>query len=256
MKKKAKTYGYCRISRRGQNIDRQERNILAAYPEAVIRKEIYSGRTEDRPEWQKILRNVEPGDVIVFDSVSRMSRNAEEGFRTYQDLFSRGISLVFLKEPMISTTTYQKALQASVPLTGTAVDMILEGVNRYLLSLAEEQIRLAFQQSEKEVEDMRQRTREGLITAKLNGRPPGRRQGQQVITEKSVRIRKAILSKSKAFGGTYMDQDLIQILGVDRSTYYKYKRQLREENEKPQSWDSANSGANQKENQNKKLDDA
>ena len=48
--KKQKIYGYCRISRRGQNIDRQERNILAAYPEAMIRKEIYSGRTEERPE--------------------------------------------------------------------------------------------------------------------------------------------------------------------------------------------------------------
>lgn len=233
--KKQKIYGYCRISRRGQNIDRQERNILAAYPEAMIRKEIYSGRTEERPEWQKILRNVEPGDVIVFDSVSRMSRNAEEGFRTYQELFGRGVSLVFLKEPMIDTGTYQKALQASVPLTGTAVDLILEGVNRYLLSLAEEQIRLAFRQSEKEVEDMRQRTREGLETARLNGRPPGRRKGQKVVTEKSVRIRKAILAKSKSFGGAYTDLDLIKLLGVDRSTYYKYKRQLKEESEKPRS---------------------
>jgi len=227
MKKKPKIYGYCRISRRGQNIDRQERNILAAYPVALIRKEIYSGRTEDRPEWQRILRSVEAGDVIVFDSVSRMSRNAEEGFKTYQDLFTRGVALVFLKEPMIDTGTYQKALQASVPLTGTAVDLILEGVNRYLLSLAEEQIRLAFLQSEKEVEDMRQRTREGLETAKLNGRPPGRRKGQKVVTEKSVRIQKAILSKSKTFGGAYLDQDLIKILGVNRSTYYKYKKQLR-----------------------------
>ena len=227
--KKQKIYGYCRISRRGQNIDRQERNILSAYPEAMIRKETFSGRTEDRPEWQKILRNVETGDTIVFDSVSRMSRNAEEGFRTYQELFSRGISLVFLKEPMIDTGTYQKALQASVPLTGTAVDMILEGVNKYLLSLAEEQIRLAFQQSEKEVEDMRQRTREGLVTAKLNGRPPGRRKGQRVITEKSVRIRKVILTKSRDFGGTYTDADIIQLLGVSRSTYYKYKTQLKNE---------------------------
>ena len=224
-----KTYGYCRISRKGQNIDRQERNIRAAYPAALIRSETFTGRTEERPEWQRLLRKVKPGDMIVFDSVSRMSRNAEEGFRTYQELFSRGISLVFLKEPMIDTGTYQKALQASVPLTGTAVDMILEGVNKYLLSLAEEQIRLAFQQSEKEVEDMRQRTREGLVTAKLNGRPPGRRKGQRVITEKSVRIRKAILTKSRDFGGVYTDADIIQLLGVNRSTYYKYKAQLKNE---------------------------
>lgn len=222
-------YGYCRISRRGQNLERQERNIKAAYPEAVLRTEIFTGRTEERPEWQRLLRAVKEGDVIVFDSVSRMSRNAEEGFRTYRELFGRGISLVFLKEPMISTETYRKALQASVPMTGTAVDAILEGLNKYLLLLAEEQIRLAFQQSEKEVQDLRQRTREGIVTAKLNGRQPGRRAGQHVITEKSVRIRKAILAKSRDFGGTYADADLIKILGVNRSTFYKYKRQIREE---------------------------
>lgn len=223
-------YGYCRISRRGQNLERQERNIKAAYPEAVLRTEIFTGRTEERPEWQRLLRAVKEGDVIVFDSVSRMSRNAEEGFRTYRELFGRGISLVFLKEPMISTETYRKALQASVPMTGTAVDAILEGLNKYLLLLAEEQIRLAFQQSEKEVQDLRQRTREGIVTAKLNGRQPGRRAGQHVITEKSVRIRKAILAKSRDFGGTYADADLIKLLGVNRSTFYKYKKQLREEN--------------------------
>lgn len=226
-------YGYCRISRRGQNLERQERNLRAAFPGAVILKEIYTGRTEDRPQWQRLLRAVKAGDVIAFDSVSRMSRNAEEGFRTYRELFTRKISLVFLKEPMINTETYQKALQASVPMTGTDVDLILEGVNQYLLRLAEEQIRLAFQQAEKEVEDLRQRTREGIETAKLNGRQPGRRPGARVITEKSVRIRKAILAKSRDFGGAYTDADLIKLLDVNRATFYKYKKQLRENTKAP-----------------------
>ena len=228
-----KTYGYCRISRKGQNLDRQERNIRAAYPAALIRSETFTGRTEERPEWQRLLRKVKPGDMIVFDSVSRMSRNAEEDFRTYQELFQKGFSLVFLKEPLINTETYRKAMGEAVPLTGTAVDAILEGVNRYLLILAEEQIRLAFQQSEKEVEDLRQRTREGIETAHLNGKRSGRRPGQRIVTEKSIRIRKAILSKSRDFGGTYADADLIKILGVTRSTFYKYKKQLRGEKQNP-----------------------
>ena len=227
------TYGHCRISRKGQNLERQKRNIRASYITAVIRTETFTGRTEDRPEWQKILRAVKPGDTIVFDSVSRMSRNAEEGFRTYRALYGQGVELVFLKEPMINTATYRKALEASVPMTGTAVDLILEGVNQYLFRLAEEQIRLAFQQAEKEVEDLRQRTREGIVTAKLNGKKPGRRAGACVITEKSVRIRKAILSKSRDFGGTYTDADLIKLLEVNRAPFYKYKKQLREEQEKP-----------------------
>ena len=47
------------------------------------------------------------------------------------------------------------------------MDFILKGINEYLMALAKEQIKLAFGQSEKEVADLHQRTREGLVTAKL-----------------------------------------------------------------------------------------
>ena len=36
-------YGYCRISRKTQNIERQVRNIEAAYPNAHIVKEAFTG---------------------------------------------------------------------------------------------------------------------------------------------------------------------------------------------------------------------
>ena len=62
-------------------------------------------------------------------------------------------------------------------MTGTNVDFILEGVNKYLMSLAKEQIRLAFEQSEKEVQDLHQRTKEGIETARLNGKQIGQKQG-------------------------------------------------------------------------------
>ncbi len=51
----------------------------------------------DRPEWMKLLKRIEPGDVIVFDSVSRMSRNADEGIETYFELYEKGVQLIFLK---------------------------------------------------------------------------------------------------------------------------------------------------------------
>ena len=43
----------------------------------------------------------------MFDSVSRMSRDAEEGFQVYQDLYKKGIELIFLKEHHIDTMTYK-----------------------------------------------------------------------------------------------------------------------------------------------------
>ena len=89
-----------------------------------------------------------------------------------------------MKEPQINTQTYKRAMQNSVPLTGTAVDYILEGVNKYLLELAKEQIRLAFEQAEKEVEDLHQRTREGIVTARLSGKQIGGRTGVKLTTKK------------------------------------------------------------------------
>ena len=71
-----------------------------------------------------------------------MSRNAEEGFQLYEELFNLGIDLVFLKEQHINTDTYKKALENNVQLTGTNVGFILEGINKYLLSLAKEQIKI------------------------------------------------------------------------------------------------------------------
>ncbi len=76
-------YGYCRISRKEQSITRQIRNIKKEYPDALIIEEAFTGTKMERPEWMKLHKKVRSGDIIVFDSVSRMSRNADEGVETY-----------------------------------------------------------------------------------------------------------------------------------------------------------------------------
>ena len=224
-------YGYARISTSKQSIDRQIRNIEREYPDASIIQEAYTGTSIERRQWKKLFSAVKAGDTIIFDSVSRMSRNAEEGFTVYQELYNRGVSLVFLKEPHINTETYRRALKNSIPMTGTAVDCILDGVNQYLMLLAKDQIRLAFEQAEKEVEDLHQRTREGIQTARLNGKQIGQRQGAKLITKKSVAAKEIILKHSKDFGGTLNDPELLRMTGLARNTYYKYKAELREAGE-------------------------
>lgn len=220
-------YGYCRISTKQQSIDRQIRNIKAAYSNSVIVTEAYSGTTTNRPEWTKLYKKVKAGDTIVFDSVSRMSRNADEGFALYEELYNNGIELVFLKEPHINTATYKQTLKNNVSLTGTNVDFILEGVNKYLMALAKEQIRLAFEQSEKEVEDLHQRTREGIETARLNGKQIGQKQGAKLVTKKSIEAKELIQKHSKDFDGTLSDADCMKLIGLARNTYYKYKREMK-----------------------------
>lgn len=222
-------YGYCRISTAKQSIDRQIRNIKEIYTDAVIVEEAYTGTTLDRPKWANLRKTLKSGDTIVFDSVSRMSRNAEEGFLMYEELFRQEINLIFLKEPHINTETYKKALHGGIPATGTNVDFILDGVNKYLLALAKEQIRLAFEQSEKEVEDLHQRTREGIETARLAGKQIGQKPGAKLTTKKSIEKKAEILKHSKDFGGSLNNIDCIKLTGLSRNTFYKYKKELRQE---------------------------
>lgn len=222
-------YGYCRISTKQQSIERQIRNIKTCYANAVIVTEIYTGTKQDRPEWNKLYKKVKPGDSIIFDSVSRMSRNAEEGFDLYEALYNKNVELIFLKEPHINTGTYKNALQNNVSLTGTNVDYILEGVNKYLMTLAKDQIKLAFDQAEKEVEDLHQRTREGIETARLNGKQIGQRQGAKLVTKKSIEAKEQIRKHCKEFGGGLSDVDCMKLVGLARNTYYKYKKELKQE---------------------------
>jgi DNA invertase Pin-like site-specific DNA recombinase len=156
-----------------------------------------------------------------------MSRNAEDGFKLYEELYAAGVELVFIKEPHINTATYKKALENNVALTGTNVDYILEGVNKYLMALAKEQIILAFAQAQKEVDDLHQRTKEGIETARLNGKQIGQRRGNHLTIKKEAPAKEKIIKYSKDFSGSLSDKDCIRLVGVSRNTYYKYKMELK-----------------------------
>ena len=234
----SKIYGYARISTMKQNIQRQIDNIKKDYPEAIIITEEYTGTKINRPAFDKLLKNLKPGDTVVFDEVSRMSRNAEEGFKLYEELFNKGVNLVFIKEPHINTETYKKALQNNVSLTGTNVDFILEGVNNFLMALAKEQIELAFKTAQSEVDFLHQRTSEGVKKANERydreealGLPhtkqrSGFAKGTKLTTKKSIEMKEKIRALSKDFNGTNNDIEVMAITKLARNTYYKYKREM------------------------------
>ncbi|MBO5423846.1 MAG: recombinase family protein [Fibrobacteraceae bacterium] len=222
-------YGYCRVSAKTQNIERQERNIKTLYPDAAIVREAFTGtKVYERKVFTKLIGNLKSGDTLVFDSVSRMSRNADEGVTMYMELFSKGIELVFLKERYIDTQVYASNLKDRIQLTGAIEDEIFKGINSYFRMLAEKQIRIAFEQAEKEVTDLQQRTREGMVTAKLNGKQIGIVAGTKLITKKSIAAKEIIRNHSKTFGGSLSDKECIKLCGVTSKTYYLYKKQLKE----------------------------
>lgn len=227
-------FGYCRISTPKQKLQRQIDNIKAKYPDAAIITEEYTGTTTNRPAWSKLEKQLRTGDVVIFDEVSRMSRNAAEGFRLYEKLFKEGVSLVFLKEPHINTEVYQNALQRQITLdaeTGReAIDKYLNGqqelLNGLLMDLAKEQIELAFQSAEQEVNYLHQRTSEGVRKAQAAGKQVGRATGAKVETKKAKAAKERIRELSKSFDGALPDEDVIKICGIARNTYYKYKREI------------------------------
>ena len=221
---------YARVSRPSQKIERQITNILKAYPDAKIYQEAYTGRKIDgRKQFQKMLDDAEPNDTIVFDSVSRMSRTASTGVEIYFDLYDRGINLVFLKEPYINTETYANNLKNKIELQGTDEDAIFEGLNNYFRLLAKKQIQIAFDQAEKEVQDLRIRTSEGMREARKKGKQIGQVKGSKLNVKKSFVAKDIMRKHCKEFGGTLSDKETMQLAGISHNTYAKYKRELREE---------------------------
>ena len=231
-----KEYAYARISRKTQKIERQIENLTRAYPNARIYQEAYTGtKTEGRREFNKMLSVVKPGDTIIFDSVSRMSRNADDGIKLYMDLYDRGINLVFLKEQYISTDVYKESIQQSIAATGNEIaDIYIQATNKVIKLLAEQQIRKAFEQAEKEVQNLHERTREGIREAKRKGKQVGRVTGMTVTTKKSLEAKRLMREYSRDFDGTLNDIDTMtqiraRVGKLSRNSYYKYKKELFEQ---------------------------
>lgn len=223
-----KVYGYVRISRKEQNPERQVRNIKAEYPSACIISEAFTGtKVQGRKKFEALVKKVQPGDIIVFDSVSRMSRDADEGIALYMSLFDRGVKLVFLKEQYVSTDIFASRIQQSDISTGKAY--LDEGLKVILMGLAREQIRIAFDQAEKEVEDLHQRTREGIETARLAGKQIGQLAGKKLNVKKAAPAKAVILKRSKYFGGDLSDTEVMKLAGISRNTFKKYRAELEAE---------------------------
>lgn len=228
------TFGYARVSTPRQSLNRQVRNLLAYDPRMTLYEEEYTGRTLARPAFAKLLRRVRPGDTIVFDEVSRMSRDAADGYALYRELYDRGVGLVFLKEPQINTETYRaataKVLSVDMSTGDDAADALVaaiaDAVGRYVMALAEQQIRIAFGQSQAEVDYLSRRTREGMEVARLAGRQIGQAAGARLSTKKAEAAKPLIRRHARRYGGTLTNGECARLCGICRNTYYKYCREI------------------------------
>ena len=243
----SKIYGYARVSTNKQSIERQIDNIKRYESRVVIIEEEFTGTTTDRPKLNKLIKNIKADDAIIFDEVSRMSRNATEGIELYEQLFDKGVNLVFIKEPHINTSVYRGKLNKQIEkLTSTgskATDKLLESImtalHEYTIDIAKEQIEIAFRTAQAEVDFLHQRTSEGVRKAQERyiretalgleheKQQVGRVQGVKVETKKSRDMKVRIIELSRDFNGKNKDEEVISILKIAHNTYYKYKREIK-----------------------------
>lgn len=241
MKNEKMIVGYARVSTPKQSLRRQIENLKAAYPDIVVISEVYTGSTDNRPKWKKLMRQCRAGIVrkLVFDEVSRFSRNAEEAIVEYKELYELGIELEFLKEPHINSKIYRDASERKINIategmdaeTAALINTVIGGLNDYLLSVAEKQIYLAFEHAQKERELLAKRTSEGLKQAKLMGSKVGRQPGQKLETRKAKRAKRIIRNHYELLGGELTATQCITLAQITKSTFYRYLAEMRQEDE-------------------------
>lgn len=228
---KMKTYAYIRVSTKKQSYERQMHNIERKYPNDVIifYQEKESGKDNSRPVWNRLLHVLASGDRVIFDSVSRMSRDAEEGTKTYFELVDRGVELCFINEPYINSDVYVANCQDKIQLTGNDEDEIFKGINSYFRKLAARQIRIAFDQAEKEGRDISTRVTQGMAAKNAGEKISASRTGRTFETAKARQAKETIRELSRDFNGTLSDPDVMKYAKIARNSYYKYKKEMKEE---------------------------
>lgn len=187
----------------------------------------------NRAVFRKLLDRVKPGDMIIFDEVSRMSRNADEGYHLYTELMEQGVSLVFLKERHIDTEEFRRRTKNHIARVSSSsakmdapINGILDLVEDFERENLKDNIKMAFEQAEQERLFLVQRVTEGKARSERHrGRPQGSTNRSSV---KADFIRKIIREQSKSFDGRFSDVKIMReyLPGVARNTYYKYKREL------------------------------
>ena len=101
-------YGYARVSTTSQGRDgnslEDQVAALEKYGCQEIIEEAFSGKTMERPKFQKLLKILKEGDTLVVCKLDRFARTAIEGVQTVRELFDRGIRVHILNMGLIENT--------------------------------------------------------------------------------------------------------------------------------------------------------
>ena len=107
------TYGYTRVSTNGQDLGSQEAELLAAGCTRVFKEKV-SGAKTDRAELAKLIRRLEPGDVLVVTRLDRLARSTRDLLNILATIDEHEADFRSLKDTWADTTTPHGRLMLTV----------------------------------------------------------------------------------------------------------------------------------------------
>lgn len=214
-----KTLAYLRIStkeeRGKQKFTRQEQAIerwckenKTEIPERRIYKDDASGKTFDRPAWKELEQDVQSGDTIVFKDICRFTREYEKGFQKYMQLLDKGVNLIFLDNPTVSTSYIKDMISVAEKQKNRIARKSLEDTIDLL-------ILVELDRAEQERETTVKRIKDGIkASPKKSGRPQGHLDKMSADLEADIKRYLADRSIKQV--------DLMKKYNISRNTLKKY----------------------------------
>lgn len=217
-------FGYMRIStkeeRGKQKFSRQEK-ALETYAkkndiEYVFQfREDVSGKSfVNRSEWKRLEKVVQAGDTIVFKDITRFTREAENGYKKYMDLMGKGVNLVFIDNPTLSTD-YTKSLIE----TAEKMNFLEKTVNEMLVKVL---LAAELTRAEQERLTISQRTKDGMAASPNKA---GRKEGQVDKLTDDLRADIVLYLSDRSVKGV----DVMKKHNISRNTFKKYCGIVKEE---------------------------
>ena len=108
-------YGYARVStmgqaREGNSLEAQVNALRQAGAERIF-KDVYSGKTERRPQLNRLLKVIEYGDKLIITRLDRIARSLIQGVQLLETLSERGVTIEVLNMGVIDKTPTGKLIR-------------------------------------------------------------------------------------------------------------------------------------------------
>ena len=194
-------YGYIRVSSKDQCEDRQ---WLASKQFDIPRKNIYvdkvSGKNFDRPQYNRLVKRLKKGDVLIVLSIDRLGRNYDEIQNQWRIITKvKQVDIVVLDMPLLDTRK-----KGDQDLTGTFIaDMVLQ-ILAYVAQI--------------ERENIKQRQKEGIYAAKSRGVIFGRPRKDVPQNFKEI--------KNQWLQNQITSRQAAKALGIAQSTFLRWVQEI------------------------------